>query len=103
MVGDEGAVAALNAEKQRLARLGVRIPEAMGAMAHGYFSTRMDAETISLRPQGLKLGCDIGAAVPWISTPNSVPNTVPTPPVNKVPPITTAAMASSSTPLAASA
>lgn len=70
LVGDEGAVAALNAEKQRLARLGVRIPEAMGAMAHGYFSTRMDAETISLRPQGLKLGCDIGAAVPWISTPN---------------------------------
>ena len=37
--------------------------------------------------------------VPLIKTPNRVPITLPTPPVNKVPPITTEAMASSSIPV----
>ena len=37
-----------------------------------------------------------------ISTPTSVPGTKPLPPVSSVPPITTAAMASSSVPTVAS-
>lgn len=70
VVGDGGAIAALNAEKQRLARHRVRIPEALAAMAHRYFTSRMDARTIALRPQGITPTCDTGAEVPWISTPN---------------------------------
>lgn len=40
--------------------------------------------------------------VPLISTPNTVPNGVPTPPLNNVPPITEAEIASISSPLACS-
>ena len=51
---------------------------------------------------GIVFGLVQGFLVALISTPNKVPNTFPTPPVRRVPPITEEAMASISKPFACS-